>query len=63
MLPPPPELLDLSARRGRELALQAAAERLRPHGIARLWTAAVLRRLADRVAPADPALDGPLLTR
>jgi len=65
MLPPPPELLDhLSTDRTAREAL-AAAERLRGHGLLRIRTASLLRRLADRLAPAPshPSGDGELAGR
>lgn len=52
MLPSTPELLDLVSTRRREREAEAAAERLRPRHGTRLRTAALLRRLADRLAPA-----------
>jgi hypothetical protein len=52
MLPSTPELLDLVSSRRRAREAEAAAERLRPSHGTRLLAAALLRRLADRLAPA-----------
>jgi hypothetical protein len=51
MLPAPPELLDLFAVDHREREAHAASERLRPRARLRSHAAAVLRSLADRLAP------------
>jgi hypothetical protein len=52
MLPAPPELFDLVATDRRAREARAAAERLRGPSRLRTRTAAVLRHLADRLAPA-----------
>ena len=51
MLAQSPELLFLVAVERRSREARAAAERLRPPHAARLRAAAVLRHLADRLAP------------
>jgi hypothetical protein len=60
----PPELLDLFFTDHRERQAVAAAERLRGPSSLRAHAAALLRGLADRLAPPSrPSVDGKLAGR
>lgn len=58
MLPPPPDLLELVARDRDRREAEAAAERQRARAGVRERTAALLRLLADRLAPELPVPTG-----